>query len=334
MQYDQYDLVVVGGGPAGLSAAVNSSSERLRTLVLDGAEKLGGQAGTSTRIENYAGFPDGVSGAELTARMVDQATKFHADFLAPFHVHNVRRTESGLLEVSDDDGETIVAKSVILACGVQYRRLPVMNLAAYLNRGVTYGSPSLERTFQDQQIFVVGGANSAGQAAVYLSQCEGCTVHLLVRGDSIEKGMSAYLIERLQKMPNVHVHLNAEVVDVRGNGRLAELDIMTDGNVVKMPADHLFIFIGAAPRKVWLDDGVECDTHGFVLTGRDLPDDTRDKVFVRGLQRQPFVYETSVPGVFAVGDLRSGSVKRVAAAAGEGAMTVPDVHKYLASLIG
>ncbi len=327
------DLIIIGAGPAGLNAAITSESEGLNTLVVDAADYPGGQAAKSTRIENYGGFPGGVSGSELMGKMVDQALGFSTTFIGPCRVQELEATNEGI--VVRDDTEEFLGRSVLLATGVDYKRLVVRNLFAYLGRGIHYGTPSLEEERPKGDLYVVGGANSAGQAAVYLSESEACKVNLLIRGDDIRKSMSEYLVERLEKADNVTIHTNTQVVGVDGNGSLDTLVLKKtespEPTEVTVPANRLFIFIGAEPKTAWLRNIVDVDPKGFVVTGRDLPDGSRD-AFQDETGRLPFEHETRMPGVFAAGDIRCGTAKRVAAAAGDGVVAVNELHRYFASL--
>jgi thioredoxin reductase (NADPH) len=331
MNETMYDTIIIGGGPAGISAAINAASEGLYTLLVDGHSQLGGQAGTSTFIENYAGFPCGVTGEDLMSKMITQMGRFGARSQAPAKIIRIERQDSGLLTLRDDDGDEYTGKTVVLAGGVQYLKLKVNNLASFLGRGVTYGSPSLSQSYSNQKIYVVGGANSAGQAAMHLATCENCEVHLLVRGSDVRDKMSDYLVCRLMEATNVTIHHNAEVIDVDGHGQLSGLTIRQDGDEQEVPADQLFVLIGAKPKTNWLDGCVDRDSRGFVLAGSDLGDVAR-KEFVNTCDRQPFANETSRPGIFVAGDIRSGSTKRVAASVGDGAVTIPQVHRALAHL--
>lgn len=326
---DIRDLIIVGGGPAGLSAAVNASSEKIGTLLLDGNQRLGGQAGTSSNIENYAGFPCGVTGQDLADRMVKQALRFGTEMLAPVMASRIVRDESGLLCVSDDAGDRFLTRSVVLASGVRYRRLPIPNVVAYLGNGVSYGSPSLQDSYTDQELFVIGGANSAGQAAVHLSDCPNCTVHIVVRGDSLDLKMSHYLIEKIEERSNIQVHTKSEVVRLIGEDKLERVIMRSPEGDREMPADRLFAMIGAVPNTIWLDGTIALD-RGYILGGRDLPQEARD-AFQEGCGRPPFDSETSMPGVFVTGDVRANAVRRVAAAVGAGSMVVPDLHRHLAA---
>ncbi len=328
---DFYDLVVVGAGPAGLGAAVYGASEGLRTVLVE-REATGGQAGQSSRIENYLGFPDGVSGAQLTERARRQALRFGAELLTAREV--VRLDARGPSRVVIfDDGSEVAAHTVILATGVTYRLLDSAGLADLTGRGVYYGAAAFEGpACIDQDIYLVGGANSAGQAAVHLCQYAK-TVTLLVRGESVEQSMSRYLIEELAARPNVRIRTGAQVVDGGGDGHLEWIEVLdsTVGTKERLPTEFLFVFIGAAPRTQWLNGVVLRDDRGFVLAGPDL--------LVEGarppdwdLDRDPWHLETSVPGVFVAGDVHADSVKRVASAVGEGAMAVTLVHRYLEKL--
>ena len=327
---DIRDLIIIGGGPAGLSAAVNASSEKIVTLLLDGNERLGGQAGTSSNIENYAGFPCGVTGQDLADRMVKQALRFGTEMLAPVTASRIVRDESGLLCVSDDAGDRFLTRSVVLASGVRYRRLPVPNVVAYLRNGVSYGSPSLQDQYTDQELFVVGGANSAGQAAVHLSECPNCTVHVIVRGESLDLKMSHYLIEKIEERDNIVVHTESEITRLIGENELERVVMRSPEGEQEMAASHLFAMIGAVPNTVWLDGTIARD-RGYILGGRDLPKGERD-TFESCCGRPPFDSETSMPGVFVTGDVRANAVRRVAAAVGAGSMVVPDIHRHLAAL--
>jgi len=322
-----YDVIIVGSGPAGLSAAVNAASEGLKTLVMDMNTDFGGQAGTSTLIENYAGFPDGVTGRELTQRMLDQTYKFDVEFLAPARVCGIER-EDNKIRVLDDSGVYTDTRSVVLAMGVQYRRLNVPNLTKFLGRGVSYGSPSLSTKYRGKNFAVVGGANSAGQAALHLSQYPGSTVHLVVRGGSIDDKMSHYLVERLEATENVTIHYNSEIVNVDGVNHLTTMYLQGEIYHEGFDVDNIFILIGAIPLTNWLEDLIERDQHGFVLTGRDLKRNAM-KEFENICGRKPYDHETSIRGVFAAGDIRANSIKRVASAVGEGAMAIPEVHKVV-----
>jgi thioredoxin reductase (NADPH) len=326
---DFYDLVVIGGGPAGLGSAVYGASEGLRTLLVE-RQATGGQAGQSSRIENYLGFPDGVSGAQLTDRARRQAAKFGAEVLTARDVVGVEARGSARV-VRFGDGAEVAAHSIVLATGVSYRSLDAPGVAELTGRGVFYGSAATEApACAGQDVYIVGGANSAGQAAVFFSR-HARTVTLLVRGPDLTASMSHYLIRQLDAIENVHVRAGTEVVEACGDGHLERL-VLADrrtGEKQTVEAGSMFVFIGAAPRTDWLDGVIARDERGFVRTGPDL--------VVGGqrppgwsLDRDPYHLESSVPGIFVAGDVRAESVKRVASAVGEGAMAVTLVHRYLA----
>ncbi|HUC57634.1 MAG TPA: FAD-dependent oxidoreductase [Streptosporangiaceae bacterium] len=328
---DFYDLVVVGGGPAGLGAAVYGASEGLRTLMVERVA-TGGQAGQSSRIENYLGFPDGVSGAQLTDRARRQASKFGAEILTTRDVIGLEANGSART-VRFADGSAVDAHTVILATGVSYRQLGAPGLADFTGAGVYYGSALTEAvSCAGNDIYIVGGANSAGQAAVYLAKTAR-SVTILVRGPSLRKSMSHYLVEQVEAIPNIKVRTCTEVVAAQGTNHLEGLTLRDSetGATETIPAQYLFVFIGAAPLTDWLDGVVLRDGRGFVLAGPDLQGASlRSSGWP--LDRSPYHLETSVPGVFAAGDVRSESAKRVASAVGEGAMAVMLVHRYLEML--
>jgi len=325
---DFYDLIVVGGGPAGLGAAVYGASEGLRTVLVE-REATGGQAGQSSRIENYLGFPDGVSGGQLAERARRQAAKFGAEMLlardcVALEAHGAKRV------LRFADGSSIAAHAVVLATGVSYRSLGVAGTDGLTGRGVYYGSAMTEAAeCADQKVFIVGGANSAGQAAVYFARYAS-SVHLLVRGKSLEDSMSHYLIQQLAEIENVHVRTCTTVAEAHGTDHLEQVTLLDaeTGERTTHPASHLFVFIGGAPRTSWLDGSVVRDEHGFIPTGPALVEDGR-RPHGWTLDRDPYFLESSLPGVFVAGDARSESVKRVASAVGEGAMAVTLVHRYL-----
>ena len=325
---DFYDVVIVGGGPAGLGAAVYAASEGLRTVLVE-REATGGQAGQSSRIENYLGFPDGVSGAQLTDRARRQAHKFGAEILTTRDVVGLDVRPSSRAVRFDDGGE-VVSHSVLLATGISYRKLDVPGADALTGLGVFYGSAATEASAcGDDDVYIVGAANSAGQAAVFLSQ-HARQVTMLVRGDTLERSMSYYLIRQIDEIPNIDVRLNTEVIEAHGSGHLEGLTLCNNqaGTQETVRAGYLFVFIGAEPRTEWLEGVVTRDARGFVLTGPDLlRDGQRPR---RGtLDRDPYYLEASVPGVFAAGDVRANSIKRVASAVGEGAMAIQLLHRYL-----
>ncbi|HEY2167488.1 MAG TPA: FAD-dependent oxidoreductase [Jatrophihabitantaceae bacterium] len=323
-----YDLVVVGGGPAGLGAAVYGASEGLRTVLVE-RTATGGQAGLSSRIENYLGFPDGVSGAQLTDRARRQAVKFGAELVTARDVVGLE-VNGAARTIRFADGSSVGAQTVILATGVSYRRLPADGIDGLTGCGVFYGSALTEAAAcADQDVYVVGGANSAGQAAVYLSRAAR-SVTLLVRGASLRASMSHYLVEQIAAIDKISVRTCCEVVGARGEGQLQGLTLRdtTAGTTDEVPAGWMFVFIGASPHTEWLDGVVTRDPHGFLVAGPDLGPSPAGW----NLDRPPFHLETSVPGVFVAGDARAESAKRVASAVGEGAMAVMLVHRYLEGL--
>ena len=325
---DFYDLVVIGGGPAGLGAAVYGASEGLRTVLVE-RTATGGQAGQSSRIENYLGFPDGVSGAQLTDRARRQAAKFGAEVLTTRNVVSLDVCGSAR-RVSFADGSSIDAHTIILATGVTYRQLAAPGLANLTGRGVYYGSALTEASAcLGQDVYVVGGANSAGQAAVYLGR-HAKSVTILVRGPSLEASMSYYLIKQIEDIPNISVRTCTEVIEAIGEDHLESLTLRNTatGGTETVDAQLLFLFIGAAPLTDWLDGVVVRDSRGFVVSGPDLSVGGERP---RGwdLDRMPYHLETSIPGVFVAGDARAESAKRVASAVGEGALAVMLVHRYL-----
>jgi len=325
---DFYDLAVVGAGPGGLGAAVYGASEGLRTILVE-RRATGGQAGQSSRIENYLGFPDGVSGAQLTDRARRQAQRFGTELLTAQDVTCLDVKGSARV-LTCASGPQIVAHTVILATGVSYRTLDVPGLAELTGRGVFYGSAATEApSCSGTDVYIVGGANSAGQAAIYFSRYAS-RVHLLVRGESLTQSMSTYLIEQIESVPRIQVHTCTEVTAGHGAEHLEGLTLRdrNTGQTRDVDASWLFVFIGAEPHTGWLDGLVERDSQGFVVTGPDLVVGGRRPKGWR-LDRDPYHLETSVSGVFAAGDVRANSVKRVASAVGEGAMAVTLVHRYL-----
>ncbi len=323
------DLIIVGAGPAGLAAAVYAASEGLDVLVLE-SNAPGGQAGASSKIENYLGFPTGISGHELAGRAYTQAQKFGADMLIAKNAKGLacdRRPYAVLI----GDGQSVSARTVLIASGAQYRRLQLENLAKFEGGGVYYGATHLEAQLcGGEEVIVVGGGNSAGQAAVFLAQTTR-RVYMLVRADGLAMTMSRYLIRRIEETPNIELHSNTEVVALEGNGHLARVtwrDNQT-GKTESHNIAHLFSMTGAVPNSAWLNGCVACDQAGFIKTGSDLT--TEDLAKAKWpVKRPPYLLETSLPGVFAVGDIRGGSIKRVASAVGEGSIAVSLVHQVLA----
>lgn len=325
---DFYDLVVVGGGPAGLGAAVYGASEGLRTVLVE-RSATGGQAGQSSRIENYLGFPDGVSGGQLTERARRQAARFGAEILTAREVTGLEVSGSARV-VRFSDGSSVAAHSVILATGVSYRQLQAPGAEALTGCGVFYGSALTEApACQGHDVYVVGGANSAGQAAMYLAR-GAKSVTLLVRGPDLSASMSHYLVRQIEEAPNISVRAGTVVDAVHGDGHLEQLTLrdVASGELEQADAQWMFVFIGAAPLTGWLEGTVLRDERGFILAGPDLTPDGRPPEDWE-LDRPPYHLETNVPGVFVAGDARAESAKRVASAVGEGAMAVMLVHRYL-----
>jgi len=323
-----YDLVIVGGGPAGLAAAVYGASEGLHTVLVE-REAPGGQAGMSSRIENYLGFPAGLSGADLARRAVAQAARFGVEIVAPQEALSLR-AEAATRLVTLGDGAELASHSLIVATGVSYRRLDAPGIEQLTGAGVYYGAAMTEAiTCRDEAVFIVGGANSAGQAALYFARYAG-QVTMLTRSP-LTKSMSSYLIDQISATPNIVVRTNARVAAAHGDEHLSELTIADTATGVEetVPAAALFIFIGAEPRTDWLGADIARDDRGFLLTGADLPRDANGHVRDWPLEREPLMLETNVPGVFAAGDVRHASIKRVASGVGEGAIAVSFVHQYL-----
>ena len=321
------DLVVVGAGPAGLAAAVYGASEGLSTLLLD-AVATGGQAAASSRIENYLGFPDGISGEELTSRGLVQAQKFGATVSTPCGVSSLE-LDGDLIRLQLADATEVPTRAVVIATGARYRRLPLKRWHEFEGAGIFFSATQIEaQGCRGQPVVVIGGANSAGQAALFLA-AHSSGVALVVRGDSLSAGMSEYLVDRVEEHPGIAIHLGTEVTALHGEHRLVgvELTRRRDGAVISAPCGGLFCFIGATPATAWLD-GVELDEDGFVLTDAEL-DDAHLSPGYAALGRRPLPFETSVPRVFAAGDVRRASMKRVAAAVGEGSSAIPSVHRAI-----
>lgn len=315
------DLVIIGAGPAGLSAAVNAASEGLKTILCE-THQFGGQAGTSSLIENYLGFEKGITGADLVRSAVSQAIKFGVDFHIPFNAVRIQQNTDGSHNVYSDDGETICCMAILLAMGVNYKRLSIPTLSRFNGLGVSYGSPSLSDNFSGKTICIIGGANSAGQAACYLAACTGCSVILIIR-NQLEDKMSDYLVKKVRSHENIRVMEKTEVV--AADGRM-ELEVITVATVISSEAPYtqmeeirtnkLFILIGAMPKTYWLKDVVALDELGFIITGSS-------SCSVNALPTE------CAPGIFAAGDIRKGSIKRVSNAVGEGTAAINDVHTYL-----
>jgi thioredoxin reductase (NADPH) len=319
---EMYDVAIVGGGPAGLAAAVYGASEGLSTVLVE-REAPGGQAGTSSRIENYLGFPFGISGEELATRALRQALRLGAQVVVTRTIGKIAVASRTLIL---DGGESVHSKTIILATGVSWRQLEIPSLDRLRGRGVFYGAaPGEAKSVQGKDIYLIGGGNSAGQAAINFSNFAKSAT-LLVRGDSLAKSMSHYLIEQLDAKSNVRVEIHAEVIDAYGKDHLESIVVANraTGETTRRPAFAMFVLIGADAETAWLPAGIDRDARGYVLTGGGVPKSAWK------LERDPFLLETSVPGIFAVGDVRAGSVKRVAAAVGEGSMAVALAHQYLA----
>ena len=330
-QTNFYDLAIVGGGPAGLAAAVYGASEGLRTVIVE-REAPGGQAGLSSRIENYLGFPSGLSGGDLARRAVAQARRFAVEILSPQEAMSVR-VDGPYRHLKLSDSSEISCHALLLAMGVQWRSLDVPGIQRLQGAGVYYGGGASEAiACKGETVYVIGGANSAGQAAMHFSKFAQKVI-MLVRGGSLASTMSHYLIEQIEKTPNIEVWTHTSVVEVHGETRLSEITIQraVTAETEKLPATSLFIFIGAQPRTEWLDGLVRRDERGFILSGPDLLHDGK-RPEGWSLDRDPGLLETNVPGIFVVGDVRHGSVKRVASGVGEGAVVVQFMHQYLAKV--
>ena len=329
-----YDLVVVGSGPGGLAAAVYGASEGLKTVVVE-REAPGGQAGTSSRIENYLGFPAGVSGSELTSRAIRQADRFGAEMLSATEAASIR-IEDPYRIVCLRDGAELRCHSVLIATGVWYSRLDAPGVERLTGLGVYYGAAMTEaRGCEGQSVVIVGAGNSAGQAAIYFGQ-HACDVHLVIRGSSLRAKMSQYLVDRIENDPKMHVHLNSEIAEAHGQEYLEAVTFVDrkSGEKTKVKTPGLFIFIGATPQTDWLDSVVKRDPKGFVVSGPLLAEGESRRPKGWKPDRDPFLLETSVPGIFVAGDVRCQSVKRVAAAVGEGSIAVQFVHEYLREVRG
>lgn len=326
-----YDVAIVGGGPAGLAAAVYGASEGLKTLMVE-REAPGGQAGLSSNIENYLGFPAGLKGADLAMRAVIQARRFGVEIVSPQQADAIR-VDGAYRYVKLSDGTEVSCHTLVLATGVQWRTLDVPGIERFQGAGVYYGATPTEAiSCRDEEVYIVGGANSAGQAAMFFSKYARRVV-MLVRAPSLAASMSQYLIDQIQKTENIQIEYRSRVTEVHGDDRLRSISVTCDatGDVQTVPASALFIFIGAEPRTTWLEGVIERDSRGFILTGPDLmPNGKPPKGWL--LERDPGLLETNVPGVFAVGDVRHGSIKRVASGVGEGSVAIQFVHQYLSKV--
>jgi len=326
-----YDLAIVGGGPAGLAAAVYGASEGLHTVMIE-REAPGGQAGMSSRIENYLGFPTGLSGTDLARRAVVQAQRFGVEILSPQEAVGVR-LEGSYRIIKLADGSELSCHALMIASGVQWRKLDAPGIDRLQGAGVYYGGGATEAlSCKGENVYVIGGANSAGQAAMNFAKYAEHVV-MLVRGSSLASTMSQYLIDQIKETPNIQVWSHASVVEAHGDTHLEAISVLCsdNNNIERVPASAMFIFIGALPRTDWLGDLVERDERGFLLAGPDL---IRDGKHPKGwtLDRDPFLLETNIPGIFAVGDVRHGSVKRVASGVGEGSVAVQFIHQYLSKV--
>ena len=326
-----YDVVIIGAGPAGLAASVYGASEGLKTLLVE-RRSPGGQAGTSSRIENYLGFPNGLSGTELTRRAITQATRLGAEVLVPRSVGEICQKD-GYKKVVLDNGEVIDTHSIVITTGVDYRKLETKGIPEFTGAGIYYGAAMTEASaFRDCDVFVVGGGNSAGQAAMHLSKFAR-NVNIVIRKENLSSTMSAYLIDQINGRKNIHLLTRCEITEATGTGRLEQLTITQTGSAEPLvrKADALFIFIGAKPFTDWITLDIIKDEKGFLETGRELKNyENFRKVWKQ--DRDPYLLETSCPGVFAAGDVRSGAMNRVASAVGEGSMAISFVHKYLAEV--
>lgn len=331
VKLDVYDVVIIGAGPAGLAAGVYGASEGLKTLLIE-RRAPGGQAGTSSRIENYLGFPSGLSGAELTRRAIAQATRLGTEFITPASVKDIRQID-GYKKIVLEDNTEINTRAVIITTGVDYRQLETKGISDFTGAGVYYGAAVTEAAAcSDKEVYIVGGGNSAGQAAMYLSKFAK-NIYIIIRKEDLTSTMSAYLIEQIAGQPNIHIIPRTEIGEARGHEKLEQLCL---GNIDTkeqrlVTADALYIFIGAKPFTDWLALDIIKDQKGFVVTGRDLKNhENFNKIWKEN--RDPYLLETSCPGVFAAGDVRAQAMNRVAAAVGEGSMAISFVHKYLAEV--
>ncbi|MBB6501325.1 response regulator [Pedobacter cryoconitis] len=329
--HDMYDVVIIGAGPAGLAAAVYGASEGLKTLMIE-RKAPGGQAGTSSRIENYLGFPSGLSGADLTRRAISQAVRLGAGFLSPQSVSDIKQKD-GYKTIILEDGPEIVSRTVIITTGVDYRKLEVKGIENFTGAGIYYGAAMTEASAcKEKDVYIIGGGNSAGQAAMYLSKFA-ANVSIIIRKDSLAATMSSYLIDQIGHTPNIHILPHTEVLEAEGQNHLEKLVLINvkTKETTEREAAALYIFIGAKPYTDWLKLDILKDEKGFIETGREL---RNYENFTKSwkLKRDPFLLETSCPGIFAAGDVRSGAMNRVASAVGEGSMAISFVHKYLAEV--
>lgn len=328
---DIYDVVIIGAGPAGLAAAVYGASEGLKTLLIE-RKAPGGQAGSSSRIENYLGFPAGLSGADLTRRAISQARRLGAEFLSPQMVNDIKQKD-GYKTIILDDGPEVISRTVVITTGVDYRKLDVPGIEKFTGAGIYYGAAMTEASAcKDKEVYIIGGGNSAGQGAVYLSKFAK-NVYIIIRKDSLSYTMSAYLIQQIENIPNIHVLTDTEIIEATGSNCLETLTLINvkTKETVTRKAAALYIFIGAKPYTDWIKLDIITDEKGFIETGRELRrHDNFGKIWK--MNRDPFLLETSCSGIFAAGDVRSGAMNRVASAVGEGSMAISFVHKYLAEV--
>jgi thioredoxin reductase (NADPH) len=326
-----YDVVIIGAGPAGLAAAVYGASEGLKTLLIE-RKAPGGQAGSSSRIENYLGFPAGLSGADLTRRAITQAMRLGAEFLSPQEVNDIKQKD-GYKTIILDDGPEIISRTVVITTGVDYRKLDVKGIENFTGAGIYYGAAMTEASAcKDKEVYIIGGGNSAGQGAVYLSKFAK-NVYIIIRKDSLSYTMSAYLIQQIENIPNITVLTDTEITEASGSNCLEKLTLLNvKTNTINInEAAALYIFIGAKPYTDWLKLDIIKDDKGFIETGRELIQrDQFSKIWKQN--REPFLLETSCSGIFAAGDVRAGAMNRVASAVGEGSMAISFVHKYLAEV--
>ena len=328
-EQDFYDLAIVGGGPAGLASAVYGASEGLKTVLIE-QSATGGQAGTSSRIENYLGFPVGLSGADLARRATSQAKRFGVEILSPQSVESLK-VDGPYKTLTLTNGSSFTCHALMLSMGVSWRKLPAPGADALTGRGVYYGAAMTEAmNCRNEKVYIIGAGNSAGQAALFFATYADKIV-MLVRGDSLASKMSHYLVERIEETENIEVRLHTSVTACSGKDHLTGLTLSDSqaGAEEEVDASFLFVFIGAAPRTDWLGDQIARDARGFILTGPEIPDESLGDW---PLERRPYLLETSIPGVFASGDVRSGSVKRVASAVGEGSVSVHFIHRFIGAL--